>query len=293
VSANVSLSFSDNNVMRVDPTSGAMTSVAFVTGASGPLAFDALGHLYYGLQGSPASILVFTSAQLASGIEQTELDAIVLATGFAGPSSLAVDHVTGAVYLAENDFGTGANRIVRVQGSAALSSEIVVGTTAFNNLSGLELVPSECGGIFAPWQPECGGVLRYTGTDFFSTNDRIAVVPARPQATLTGPGAGPGPGAVTLELSQAPAVGFVQAFFGPTSSFSTPEVAYALAGAPPLFTGLSLSSIDVLGGVIALDAAGELDLPAYDPGLDGVLTVQALCFDAAGMLVGTTTPAHL
>jgi hypothetical protein len=293
VSANLSMSFSDNHVVRLDPTTGATSNACHVTGPSGPLAFDALGNLYYGHLAAPYAVIVFPAAALALGVELTELDALTFAAGFAGPAALAVDQATGAVYLADNDFTTGTNRIVRVLTSAALSPEIVVGTTPFQNLGGLELVETSCGGLFAPWQPACGGTLVYSATDFFSFVSRAAATPARASGALTGPGAGPGPGTVAFEVQGAPAFGFAQLFFGPSAGYAEPELAHVLPGAPPLFTGLPLASIQLVGTLLPLDGAGALQVVTYDPGLDGLLTVQALCFDAGGFPVGTSTAAHL
>jgi len=297
VSANLTASFSDNNIVRLDTTTGAWTSVAFVTGPSGPISFDASGHLYYAHNPDPGvvptTIVVFMASDLALGTELTELDAFPIATGFGSPASLVVDPGTGAVYLAENETATDISRIVRVVVSAAQSPVVVQGQVPFNYYSNLELTPSSCAGQLGPYQPSCGGRLRYCATDFFSTTYRAAVEPARPTTVLTGPGAGPGIGAVTLELAGGPPSGFALVFFGPTSSLSLPEVALPLPGHPPLLSGLAPGAIDVIGGLLPLDVTGALQISAYDPGLDGQLTVQALCFDDGGATVGTTTASGL
>jgi hypothetical protein len=295
VSANLSLSFTDNDIVRLDTTTGAITPVCHVAGPSGPLVLDADGNLFYGQQSSnPASgrILLWLAAELASGVPLDESDAIVGAGGFQGIATLAIDGVNGGLYAGVGSTTPGVNRVVRVFQSAALSTVLVEGPS-FHYLSDLEFLSDPCGALFQGWQPQCGGTLRYSSVNFVDQAHRAELTPSRPQGALTGAGAGPGPGPIAFEVAGGPPAGFAQVFFGPSATVVSPELAHVFPGALPLFTGLSLGSVALAGGVVPLDAAGAAQLLSYDPGLDGVITVQAICFDGTGLAVGTSTAADL
>jgi hypothetical protein len=295
VSANATGSFSDNHIVRVDVTSGAQTDLCFVSGPSGPLARDPLGNLYYGLQGPEQEVIVWTAAELAGGSLLSEADATPISSGWQGISSLAVDPVHGGLFLAENDFLTGERGIYRTSATKALSELLVSGAAAAPApyISGLEFSAAPCGAVFAGYQPACGGTLRYGVVDFTSFAQSVALAPARPTGALTGPGTS-GAGLVTFEVSGAPALGFAQVFFAPTPALSAPETAYLFPGALPLFTGFALEAIEVLGAPLPLDGSGSASLSVYHPGgLLGLLSVQAMCIDPGGLIVGTSSVAHL
>ena len=153
---------SGNDLVRVDVNTGATTCVALVPSFSGPLAVDPAGGLYYGLQTSPAQVIHWTAGQLDGGACLSELDATVVGDGFAGSTSMAVDPTHGDLYMSVNDFSTGSNRIVRVEGDASVSPVLVEGTTPFHSLSGLQFETGVDGAVFFPYQPAFGGALRYT-----------------------------------------------------------------------------------------------------------------------------------
>ena len=84
-----------NNLVRVDPVSGAETPIVHVDGPSGPLAFDPAGNLFYATQSPlfpapPGSTdVLFWSASLLDGTTvRTEDDALTLGFDFDGGSSL-------------------------------------------------------------------------------------------------------------------------------------------------------------------------------------------------------------
>ncbi|MEM7311458.1 MAG: hypothetical protein AAF682_32645 [Planctomycetota bacterium] len=294
ISANTSASFSDNDILRVDVPGGTINNVAFVGGPSGPLALDPAGNLYYGLQADPVAVLQWSAADLAGGSLLTEANAVTIADGFLGASSLAFDPVGGELYLAENDFAffSGSNRILRVGTSAATSTVVVDGTTLFNNLSSLEFVGGTDGALFEPFQPDFGGTLRYSAVDFVSSTARIEAQPARPAAALSGAGTA-GPGTVDFTVTGGPDGGSVLVFFGPTSAWTLPEAAF-LFGGPPLFTGFDLNAIELTDLVVPLDELGTGAVSAYNPGgLKGSLTIQGLVLDSTTSTVSTTNGVDL
>jgi hypothetical protein len=294
VSTNKTMSFADNHIVRLDVMTGAASDVCFVSGPSGPLALDPAGNLYYGQQlGSASSVLAWTAAQVAGGTLLGEADALTVSSGWNGIAALAVDPGSAQLYLAENHPVTGANALYRVLVTKALSPVLVSGGAPFQYMGGLEFDGASCGGVFAGYQPACGGTLRYSAVDFVSVAFRAAVEPARPQGALSGPGLS-GPGLVTFSVAGGPPGGLAQIFIGPTSAQGSPETAYHLPGALPLLSGLPLSAIDLVGAPLPLDAGGAMALSVYHPGgLQGLLTVQAICITGAGALVGTSTAAHL
>jgi len=293
VSANQTGSFADNHIVRVDLLTGAQTDVCFVTGPSGPVARDPLGNLYYGLQkGDQSAVISWTASQLASGLLLGEADATVVSTGWNGIGALAFEPATG-LYVAENHPVSGAGALYRAAGTKAASALVVETAAPFTYLGGLELDASSCGGVFAPFQPLCGGTLRYSAVDFVSVAYRAEVNPARPEGMFSGGGT-VGPGEVTFTAIGGPPSGVAQLFFGLSSLETLPETAYLFPGALPLFTGLPLSAIELVGPPIPFDAAGSAALTAYHPGgLLGQLLVQAVCITTTGAIVGTSTAAHL
>ena len=257
------------------------------------MALDPLGNLFYGIQDDNPRILRWTGAQLAGGVLLGEADAQTISIGWTSIGAMAFDPVSFGLYLAENDFATGANRLYRAGGTKASSPVLVEGTLPFNFMGGLEFVGTDCGGLFAGYQPACGGTLRYSAVDFVSVAYRVAVQPERPLGSLDGPGS-TGPGLATFHVDGGPPAGFANVFFGPTSAWSEPEAAILLPGAPPLFTGLLPGAIDFLGVPLALDAGGSASLSAYHPGgLLGLITVQSVTFTGTGAIAGTSTAAHL
>jgi hypothetical protein len=265
-------------------------------GASGPVALDAAGALYYATSSAsfpapPGATRILRYRRVAGAPERADLAAEEVASGFDGALDLAWDPTTGALYLSESSFGV-ANRIRRV-GTGPADSPIVVEGDPFQSIANLEILPGEAPAVLAPFQPATGGRLLYNNTDFFSVFERHAVAPARPLVGLVGPGTR-GVGAVDYALSGGPPNGTFVVLYGPSSTYQSNEPAYALGADVPLFLGLALGTLTVVPGSFALDANGAGSAAFQNAtGQTGFLATQALVFDAEGVLVGSSDAAFL
>jgi hypothetical protein len=291
-----------NEIWRVDVASHVATRIATVPGASGPLAFDRAGRLYYGTAPdafppppNPSSIHRWSAMQLASGALLTLADAELVGSGFAGAARLATDRRAGTLLLLENNFATGENRLRLVLGPAAASPVLVEGEP-FRAMGNLSVHSGPGPALWRPFQPEAGGRVGYTTTDFASVAERATVLPLRPTLTLTGPGT-QGPGTFFASLEGGPPDGSAIVLLGARADALASEravVELGAAGRLPLLLGLGRRSLAALPGRLALDGSGEVFQPYDNPGgLEGSLAMQLLLFDAAGRAAGTSETAFL
>jgi hypothetical protein len=290
----------NNEVWRVSLPSGSGVLLAEISGPSGPLDLDGSGNLYLGTfaPGFPplpggSEVLRFAAAELTGAPVLDASDADLLASGLDGVAELVV-HPSGALFLADNFFGTGKNELLRLPSGGGPAELLMRGpqTPAARAISNLELQPPSGPAHYAPWQPPGGGVLRYQTSDFWSVFERKELVPARPTLALDGPGA-TGVGSFALELSDGPRYGFAAAFACPLSAYDPSEIQLPLPGAlHPLFFGLR-PPIQSLG-VLPLGSRGRGALALENPaGAQGVIAFQALVLDASLDLVGTSAAASL
>lgn len=286
-----------NKIYRVELSTGATTLLAQVSGASGPVALDRARNLLYGTVSSifpspPGSskVIRWSAALLTGAVVLSEDDAVVIEAGFDGAADLVVDPVDGGIYLAENNFGNGVNRIRLVAGNPFVGAFLVEGT-GFRTISNLEFLPGDGVAIFAGFQPPRGGTLLYNTTDFVSVFERKSLSALRPTGIVSGPGTS-GPGPFDVGVIDAPSNGFGFIFYGPLSQYNPNETAIQLKR--PVFVGLNLSTLARAPGTILLDSSGKGHLTFTNPGgLQGQWAMQILLFDAGGALVGSSTAAFL
>lgn len=286
-----------NEIHRVNTDTGASTLLATVAGPSGPVCVDAAGNVFYGTVDSSfpppvgsTDVLRWSAAALTGTPVLDESDAVVSGSGFNGAGDLVCDPSTGDVFLAENDFATGSNVIFRVGATRATSEQLVDGSTFFT-IGNLEFVGATGGAIFGPYQPDFGGTLRYTTTDFGGTNDRNRVRPDRPEVTLAGPGA-IGSGPFSVNLSGAPAGGVAVFVFGAQSLYSPVELPYFFGGQPVL-SGFDVAT-SIVGPIVGTSGSGTASLSYFNNGtLGGSAVIQAICADPLLGLVGSSTTAFL
>jgi len=284
-----------NDIVRVDLPSGATTQLAHVSGASGPVAMDALGNLYYGEQGGfappPGSlrVLVFSAAALAGPLPLSDANALTWSTGWDGASSLLVDPGTQRLYLCENNSVTAAAAVWQVLGSSKSSSRKLYQGAAGPFSGGLDLRGVQPRAQFLPYQPAAGGELSLSETDFFANETvRVGIEPARPVAALSGPGAS-GAGAFTWSIDGGAPSGWVLAAIGLSSTYDPLESAVLIPGLAPLFTGLELATTQFLPVFLPLDAQGSLDYAGHNPGgFKGVIAAQAIVYGSGFQILGTT-----
>jgi hypothetical protein len=293
VSASTGSLGTGSEVWRIDTSSGDLTGLVQLPGASGPVAVDALGNLIVATASNqfPAplgssSVYLFLAAQLTGAPVLSAAQGFVLGSGFDGASSMTIDAASGQIYLAENNFGAGTNRIRQVSGNQAQSPILIEGPS-FGWLGVQGIVAGSQGALLAPYQPAFGGRVLVTSTDFFSYDERLGVEPRRPLLGATGPGAS-GAGPFTLALTDGPLNGFALLAYGPSLAVG-PELPIFGLG-QPLFTGLSLASASLLPATFVLNGAGAFSQGFVNSGaLTGVLTAQALCFDSQLSAVGSST----
>ena len=188
---------------------------------------------------------------------------------------------------------------MQVGGSAYQSQVLIEGQTNFASGS-LSFHRASGPARFLPFQPDAGGVLTYTTTDFFTPPERFRLRPRRPLATLTVPAVGQ----MRIRLAAGPPNGFAQLVSGPRvlapddeATFFLPSV-YGLRGPAldslPIFLGLDLGSDTALPGLFSLNASGDLRVLAPDPGGTAAdLAIQFVVFDAQLRLVATSNLAML
>jgi hypothetical protein len=292
VSAASGLVGSGSEVSRVEVQTGLVTPLVAVPGASGPLAIDSQGNLLLATSSSsfPAplgssDVYLFLSSQLTGSPPLTAAQGLQIGSGFDGASALAYDPALGQIFLAENNFGSGTNRIRLVAGAASQSPTLFEGPS-FGWLGIQGFVPGTGGAQFGAFQPASGGRLILTSTDFFSYDDRLALEPARPVLSASGPGAS-GPGPFSLDLDAGPAFGLCLLAYGPSGSVG-PELPFLGLG-QPLLLGLALGSAALFPAAFGLDGNGHLSLSFQNGGgLTGALSIQALCFGSTGLALGTS-----
>ena len=230
---------------------------------------------------------MWTAAQLTGASVLSEADALLLGTGYDGASSMVYDPGAASLYLAENNYGTGLNRIVLANGPGDLAHVLVDGP-AWSWITNLERVPGAGPAAFLPFQPASGGALRYNTTDFATATARLALHPRRPELVLGGPGL-TGAGSLDVALQLGPPDGLSIVAFGPQTSQLGTELVLTLGSLPPLFLGLDPGALYPLAGPFALDGSGAFTAGFHNPGdLHGQLALQALVLDSAGFPLGTS-----
>lgn len=281
-----------NDIFRVALPGGALTQVAHVAGASGPLAFDAGGFLYYGTQanGFPApagssDVIRWSAGQLAVG-GLSELDAVTVCRGLDGAASLALDPSTQTLYVAESSFLLGTNYVRRV-GANQMSSPVIVDTGSLS-IYGLQFLPGTSPASFAAYQPSTGMRLSYGATDFFSASERSIVSPARPQLTISGPGMN-GPGPVTLTVTGGVPNGSAYLLYCSQAALLPGEVALPFAGFL-WHTTFNLQQTRRMPFYLPADAAGTTVFQIQNPGgLQGLKAYQFLVGSPSGNFLGSST----
>jgi hypothetical protein len=287
-----------NEIWRVTLPTRSLELVARVSGASGPLALDAAGNLLYATASAvfppppkPTRVLRWSAAQLALGLPLSEDDAELVGGGFAGAAGLAVDPEHGHVFLLENNFASGENRLRHVLGSADESATLVEGRPFFS-MANLDFLQGDGRAAFLPYQPPTGGRLAWTTTDFVATVERFELVTRRPELSLSGPGlSGPGPFEVALDAG--PPGGFARILYCPRSLYQPEESVIPFRGIP-LFLGLDLATLSSVPGLIPCDAGGGFSRTFLNPGgYEGLFALQVLLLDERLRIVGTSSAAFL
>ncbi|HIG10246.1 MAG: hypothetical protein ABGY71_13390 [bacterium] len=274
-----------NDILRVDTTSGQVTSLAQVAGSSGPLALDAGGGLFYATNSGdfPAppgstSILRWSNAQLQSGSVLVEADAAVFHAGLDGAASMAVDPGFGNLFLAESIFGS-ASRILEFDKQSGSLADVVVESPSW--LAALEFGDKGGNGHMHAYQPATGTFLRYLGANI------VTVEPLRPTTSVNYNG-----NQVTFSISGAKPNSAVLVLWGPAATHSSPENSYQLGFDFEFHTGIPLGQIRRTPWYTPTDANGAAQFTYFDfQNLAGTLVFQGLITDETGAFIGSCEAA--
>lgn len=280
--------FSNTDILLLDVGTGATDLIARVPGPSGPMAVGAGGALYYG-ENSPSfpsppgssSIYFWTDAQIQTAIGIGALDDLD-----ATPFRTGLDNVFDILFDPQGDLlaSDSINGRLEEFNVSGLPDRLLGGEQPFNSVTFLALIdaggPGQ--GIFAPFQPESGGLLAAVSTDWFSFNDLNLVHPDR--VGFTASPAEPIPvGPFSLDLQGGPASGslLICSAQGTVGDYSA-----WLNGVPFIF-GLAPASFTI-HGLVFLDGSGAVSIGGYNPGAAGTASIQALMWGGFGAPLGTT-----
>jgi len=264
-----------NDILRLDATTGALTSVAVVPGWSGPLDLAPNGDLIYGeSSGTGGRILRFEAAELSGPLPLDESDADVVIDGLDGAASLAVDPVFGNIFVTSNVWAV-SGLLLEIDSSGVIVDTIAGGT---DWLTGLEFATVAGPGHFHRYQPT-GLELRYgNGTDV------VVLEPLQP--TLTHESFG---NFSTIQLTNAMPDSGALILFGNQLN-QVPEYSDQLAFDFLFNTDMPLSKIRRLGMRIPTDANGEASFSYFDPGGQsaGQRWFQMLITDPNDIFIGAS-----
>jgi hypothetical protein len=275
-----------NDLFVLDGATLALAQIGHVPGASGPLACTAQDDVLYGFQANglpqPGELWIgrWSAQAVAAGGPLTEVGADMLAGGFDGLASLAVDARGGHVFAAESPFA-GTARIVELHAQGRRIATVAESGAFLSNV-----VVEEVGGPGAlqPWHPR-GMRLHWLETDF-STFPPVAwhrtAEPLRPHAFVeTDAG-----GQRWLVARSGPPGAAVAVAVQRSATFPLPESTQPSAGVL-LFAALPVPPAS--SATLACDAHGELRV-AWPLAPSGNRAVQLFFYDAAGRPHASTAP---
>ena len=287
----------NNDVVFVDLLTGQTQTVAQFPGASGALAIDDAGDVYYATASSqypapPGStdVLRISRGTVDAAIANNQIlgvnDATFVVSGLDAAGDMAFDDDGDLFYV---DWFNGAIGEI----NDADTAQATVGPAIINyagaavSPGGLQFVPtaSPVSQVFEPFQA-AGGTLRVYETDYVSIAQQRVLRAARP--ALTTSVASPIPaGTFALDVSSGPAGGFAIVVLATTTA--TGPLSVSVPGyEAPLLIDASLATAPMFVG-ITLDAAGAGSLALNNPGFAPALnaTAQAVVVSANGSLGST------
>lgn len=287
--------FGQNQILRLDLATGTTDVIADFIGASGVLACDSAGTLFYGeasiqfpVPPPLQDILRFDATQVAWAIGPNVLqksDATPIATGYTYINDLVVD-AQGDVIAIYSPLGFPSPTFLR-EFSNEGTPKGALGETLPGDYAGplaYRAGAPGSGATFGPYQSIGGGELAVITTDFFSYTDLDVYMPKR--ATLATTPTNPIPqGNFTFSLSDGPLNGLALFLVG--SAPAAPE--FTLYNSGVAFSmGLAPGSI-ALSVPALLDMHGGFTQSVLNHGSGGTTYVQAVLIDSGGLGVGTST----
>ena len=289
-------SAADNDVMFVDLLTGQTQLLAQFPGASGPLAVDAVGHVYYAT--SPSAFPAPTGTVTLLRLPQATIDnaiatntvlsaanAQVVLAGLDAAGDLAFDD-DGDLFFVDwlnNRIG----EIHRANGMSASLAPTLIDYAASGLYGSVLQFRRTIAGpqIFAPMQP-IGGELLVHETDYVSISQLRSVVAQRP--TISPSVAAPIPaGTFAFNTTNGPSQGIGLLAF--QTAIAAGPITVSVPGfEQPLFLDASLLSNPVLVP-ITFDAQGQASLSINNPGFAPAIdtTTQCICLSLSGAIGST------
>ncbi|MCA8950107.1 MAG: hypothetical protein KDE27_11440 [Planctomycetes bacterium] len=291
-----------NDLHVLDLQTGNTQQLAMLPGASGPVAVDRVGDLWYATasQSFPTpsgqtDLLRFPRALVDQAIANQQVlgssHAHTVVGGLDSASDLEFDNDGDLLFVdwynatvGEIDDARGPNPTPKVlvdHGGTALSAA---------SLAFREPGNAPSGSVFEPFQPTLAGDLFVHETTFGTLSQLRTIRPHT--ATLTASAPQPLPaGPFTLQVADGPANGTGLIAIGLTGVGSV--AAFPIAG----FEQPAIWDVGLLQPAntwfVSFDATGRATLPLANPGFAPALAIaaQSAFLDAAGVTIGATAPA--
>jgi hypothetical protein len=272
-------------IVRMDLWTGAAETVVTLDGPITGIAMDGAGNLYAThwsqlFVSATWEVLRYSAAQLAMG-------GLVAADGL--PVLQKLDKVHGLAVQPDGSelyLSMASGSILVRRGGKPLQPLL---TLAVPSATTLQLLPGAGPAEFLAYQPPGGGELIVGDFGAFGVG-RLRVKPARPVASVSGPGLS-GTGPFDLMLDGGPPNGLAFIYYGPLGSIANPEVVFQFR--VPLFFGLGPATVRRAPGTYMLDGTGSLTAQFVNgTGAPDLWAIQLLLFDQ-GKLVGSSTRAFL
>ncbi len=291
-----------NDVVFVDLLTGQTQLLAQFPGASGPLAIDAAGDVYYAT--APATFPAPSGTVEVWRLPRAVVDAAVLSGQVltTAAATLVVQGLDAAGDLAFDDHGDllfvdwYQGRIGQVSdaaGSNATIAPTLIDYAASSvSATTLQFVPgaNASGAVYESFQPARGTLLVHE-TDYVAVSRLRALTAARP--TLAASAAAPVPaGPFSLTVTAGPAGGLGLLLLEPIAALGPVTLALPGLRQPLLLDGALLGSTSLVP--VTFDGAGVATVPLNNPGFAQGLDVTAqVAFVSAASVLGSSTALAL
>lgn len=288
---------SDNDLVQIDLTTGAVTNLGHVPGASGAVAVDAQGQIVYAT--APATypppagsvqVLRWTAQQVLvaqlGAIPLTQTNAQVLASGIDAVGDLALDSDDDLFFI---DWFNGRLGEINDLGQSAWVESLVDYSVSNVSCGTLQFVGNT--GQFEPWSTFGDGQLYIHETDYMQVSQLRTMSPRAAAVVPSVAGVIPR-GPFTLQLQQGPqnGIGIFACALAPTRNLVPVGIAgfeQTLLWDTSLVLGTSLFT--------PLSSSGQAQISLTNPGIPlGSQLVAAWAFaDNTLRVIGASTIAVL
>lgn len=289
----------DNDLFALDLQTGNTQLLAQLPGASGPLAIDGNGDLYYATSSltfptphGQTDVLRFTRAVVDQALATQQVlglaQAQVALAGLDSASDLAFDD-DGDLFFVDW-FNATIGEIDDADGPAPTHKTLIDYAAASFSGSALQFRRSTNQGEFEPFQP-LGHTLLVHESSFGTLSQLRTVSPRSASLTSTVPSPVPA-GPFALQVTRGPANGFGLVAIALPGGLGYTELSIGFE--QPLFWHMGLLQ-PANTHFVVFDAGGMASLPLINPGFapsQGILS-QAAFLDAQGATIGATATRPL